>query len=185
MSTKAVEPNPDPLWTPPGDVASAESSQTLLIEQYKLYVEMADRIAERRHSTNNFFLTINTALVGILGFIDKFPGADTHGDKLLWAIAVAGIPLNVLWFQIIDSYKKIAAIKWELVAEIEQHLVVRPYRLEWERAGKGKDAVRYRPFTHIEIAIPWLFVVLHSAILAQAIPWAVLFAKLGRVTADL
>ena len=35
--------------------------QNHLLEQYKLYVQMADKISERRQSANSFFLTVNTA----------------------------------------------------------------------------------------------------------------------------
>ena len=37
-----------------------------VLEQYKLYVEMADRISARRSTANTFFLTLNTLLVGAL-----------------------------------------------------------------------------------------------------------------------
>ena len=35
------------------------------LEQYKLYVEMADRISSRRQNANSFFLSINTAIVAL------------------------------------------------------------------------------------------------------------------------
>lgn len=35
--------------------------QDLLIEQYKLYVEMADRISARRAETNKFYISLLTA----------------------------------------------------------------------------------------------------------------------------
>jgi len=35
----------------------------LLMEQYKLYVEMMDKASERRNQANSFFLTMNTALI--------------------------------------------------------------------------------------------------------------------------
>ena len=37
-----------------------------LLEQYKLYVEMADRVSARRGLTNSFFLTLNTSVVAAL-----------------------------------------------------------------------------------------------------------------------
>src|SRR5215211_423888 len=43
--------------------------QNHLLEQYKLYVQMADKISERRQSANSFFLTINTALIAFLGLV--------------------------------------------------------------------------------------------------------------------
>jgi len=40
-----------------------------VIEIYKLYVEMADRISTRRQLANSFFLSINTAIVAIVGYV--------------------------------------------------------------------------------------------------------------------
>src|SRR5262245_9792406 len=45
--------------------------QNHLLEQYKLYVEMADRISQRRGTANTFFLTVNTAIIGALGTFIK------------------------------------------------------------------------------------------------------------------
>jgi hypothetical protein len=39
-----------------------EKHQAAILEQYKLYVEMAERISQRRGLTNTFFLTLNTAI---------------------------------------------------------------------------------------------------------------------------
>jgi len=40
-----------------------------LLEQYTLYVEMADRISHRRQNANGFGLSINTAILGIVGLV--------------------------------------------------------------------------------------------------------------------
>jgi hypothetical protein len=40
-----------------------------ILEQYKIYVEMADRISSRRNLANVFFLTINTTLITVVGFL--------------------------------------------------------------------------------------------------------------------
>jgi len=34
-----------------------------LFEQYKLYVDLADRISQRRSTANSFFITANAALL--------------------------------------------------------------------------------------------------------------------------
>ena len=44
-----------------------ESYQAHSLEIYKLYVQMADNISARRQSANSFFLTVNTAIIGIVG----------------------------------------------------------------------------------------------------------------------
>ena len=45
------------LW----NVAPSDKLPDGLLEQYKIYVEMADRISARRGLANTFFLTLNTA----------------------------------------------------------------------------------------------------------------------------
>ena len=43
-----------------------ENYQDHLLEQYKLYVEMADRVSQRRDQSNRFYVTIISALVALL-----------------------------------------------------------------------------------------------------------------------
>lgn len=38
-----------------------------LFEQYKLYIQSAEKISDRRQNANNYFITINTALISFLG----------------------------------------------------------------------------------------------------------------------
>ncbi len=47
--------------TPASFGGGQERYQAVLLEQYKLYVEMADRVSARRALANTFFLTLNTA----------------------------------------------------------------------------------------------------------------------------
>ena len=49
-------------------IENKELYQNHIIEQYKVYVEMADRISARRNLTNIFFLTLNTTILGAIGF---------------------------------------------------------------------------------------------------------------------
>jgi len=50
----------DSLWNE--DAATTRSDVNLVMDQYKLYVEMADRVSARRSLANTFFLTLNTAI---------------------------------------------------------------------------------------------------------------------------
>ena len=40
---------------------------------------------------------------------------------------------------------------------MEQHLPLAPYDAEWEAVGRGEDSKLYKPFTHVEMVIPWYF----------------------------
>ncbi|MGW1594955.1 RipA family octameric membrane protein [Streptomyces sp. NPDC002343] len=50
-----------------GSPAPEQQAETLL-DLYKLAVEMADRVSARRGTANAFFLSVQTALVTVLGF---------------------------------------------------------------------------------------------------------------------
>ena len=65
-----------------------ESYQAHSLEIYKLYVQMADNISARRQSANSFFLTVNTAIIGIVGYVGGTSG------KWNWIISLAGLVLS-------------------------------------------------------------------------------------------
>lgn len=134
-----------------------------LLEQYKLYVGMADKISERRQSANAFFLAVNTALISMLSIIRAKGG--TSGSNLWYLfVSVAGMLLCYTWYRLVRTYKDLNSGKYRVVHAIEQYLPVRPYDAEWTALGEGKDENRYLPFTHIEVAVPWVFVVLYGTI---------------------
>lgn len=146
---------------------SREKHQAHLFEQYKLYVEMADRISSRRQTANSYFLSINAALLGFVGYVGT---KDTGG--YLWLVAPAGIALSYLWYRLICSYRDLNAAKFKVIHEIERRLPVSPYDAEWEAMGRGNNPKLYKPFTHIETGVPWVFVVLHVLAMVLSFPWA-------------
>lgn len=145
-----------------------ERFQDHCLEIYKLYVETADKISERRQSANSFFLSINTAIIGLISYLQA--GSDTKpflGFCLL--ISISGMAICYMWYRLILSYKQINSSKFKVVHQIEEHLPLSPYDAEWEMLGRGEDPKRYLPFTHIEILVPWVFFGLHTVVLLKAI----------------
>lgn len=135
-----------------------------LLEQYKLYVEMADRISQRRQTANTFFLSINTLLVTLSGF---FVTHIEKGSEYLWLffVGIAGIILCFYWYKQIRSYKDLNSAKFIVIHEIELFLPIRPYDAEWTAVGMGQNEKHYLPFTHIELQIPWVFLWLYIAMM--------------------
>lgn len=141
--------------------------QNNLLEQYKLYVQMADKISERRQSSNSFFLTINTTLIAFLGLVAR-PDVGSSPDvtanpPLPWVLIVsaAGVMLCYTWYRLVRSYNGLNAGKFEVVHTIESRLPSSPYDAEWKAVGEGKDPKLYLPFTHVEVRIPWVFAALY------------------------
>jgi len=125
------------------------------LEIYKMYVERADAISSRRESANTFFLSVNTVLIGLIGYLDN----TQQCTKL--AIGVAGVILCYFWYRLLLSYKGLNSAKFQVVHEMEKILPLSPYDAEWEVLGRGKKSDLYKPFTHIEIVVPWVFLALH------------------------
>ncbi len=61
-----------------------EKYQEHVLELYKLYVQSAESISSRRQSANSFYLTVNTAIIGVAGYI--ISESASYG----WAIAWQG-----------------------------------------------------------------------------------------------
>jgi hypothetical protein len=158
-----------------------EHYQNHLLEQYKLYVQMADKISERRQSANSFFLTVNTAVLAFLGIV-VIPAVDGNSlgalasRPLSWALVVsaAGITLCYFWYRLVRSYKGLNSGKFKVVHALEARLPSSPYDAEWEAIGRGKKPELYLPFTKVEVRIPWVFALLYVAFAAWNVIQAVL-----------
>src|SRR5438128_339785 len=134
-----------------------------LLEQYKLFVEMTDKISERRQATNNFFVTLNSGIITALGIAFPHSEGKITGDWYIF-ISVLGVLLCASWYHLIRSYRCLNEGRFEVIHEIEKLLPVRPYTAEWAAVGEGRRSLAYRPFTEIEHNIPWIFAVLFVAI---------------------
>lgn len=138
-----------------------------LLDQYKIYVEMADRISNRRATANSYFLSVNSAILGFVGYLST---KDT--EQYLWLLAVAGIALSVLWEALITSYRNLNTAKFAVIHKIEKRLPISPYEAEWEAMGRGKNPKLYRPISHIELGVPYVFIALHAVVLLRTLPWS-------------
>lgn len=146
------------------------------LEIYKTYLEMADRISERREKANSFFLAVNTALVALLAK-DAFSSAAVAHRTLEVLVPLAAMVLCYLWHRIVRSYRDLNSAKFKVVHEIENQLPLRPYDAEWESVERGKNPALYLPFTHVESLVPWLFMTMHAVIALSSIPWGILFCR--------
>ena len=128
-----------------------------LLEQYKLYVEMADRISQRRGAANTFFLTFNTAVVGALaGFFKDVPA------EVSVTVFIAAAVLSIAWGVLLRSYRNLNTAKFEVIGVLEERLPANPYyKAEWKALGEGKDLRRYIPLSAIETVVPAVFFLIY------------------------
>jgi hypothetical protein len=133
-----------------------EKYHSHLIEQYKLYVEMVDRLSARRVLVNNSFITLNGA--GAIAFAAA-PTSFGGGSAVFFqaAITLVCILLSVLWRETIVYYRHLSDAKFRVIQEMEELLPARPYTVEHEYFI-GRRKAKLTPFTRglseMEVYIP-------------------------------
>ena len=138
--------------------SSEDQYRDHILEQYKQYVEMADRISSRRDIANTFFLTLNGLALGSAGALIEKGYTLSAKWALIFPLAVLWL-LCFFWNRLINSFKQLNGVKFYIVGELETRLPASPYRkAEWETLlMEGKDRKVYWPLTHVESKIPLIF----------------------------
>lgn len=137
-----------------------------LLDQYKLYVEMADRISQRRATANTYFLSLNSAILAFVGYLSV-----KETGEHMWMLALGGIALSGLWRVLIISYSNLNTAKFKVIHKIEKRLPISPYEAEWIAMGEGNDPTLYRPISHIEQGVPLVFIALHAIVFMRTFTW--------------
>lgn len=148
---------------------NADPSTMLLLEQYKIFVEMADRNSERRGLTNKFYITILTGLLALTSWAVSNTVFCDFINALLLLIAILGLILCGIWFININSYKQMNQAKFAVIHEMEKHLPFPCYEREWENLERGKNRKKYVPYTKIERYIPLVLAVPYGVLLVMAV----------------
>jgi hypothetical protein len=149
--------------TPPKEYSG--DYQEHLVEQYRLYVEMSDRVSARRALSNTFFLAANTLLLSLISVLSRFLLQQSLFSTIISILVLAGpIAFCLMWRALLSSYQKLNAAKFEVISELESRLPASPFDYEWGKLGRGKDLEKYRPLTSVERAVPLIFVAMYSVL---------------------
>ena len=145
--------------------------QEHLLEEYKLYVEMADRVSQRRAVANSFFLALHTAVFGLSVGLSGLSSGQIENQAAGLVASLFGFPFTYVWYRVLKSYCQLNTAKFKVVHELEAKLPVAPYDNEWEKAGRGEDPELYVPLTVVEGWVPKVFAIgyLAAVVLAMAL----------------
>ena len=139
-----------------------DNYDSVLLEQWKTCVEMANSNTEKRTNSNNIFITINAALLAVVSFSLDYKSI---------ILSVVGIAVCIVWLYSIENYKKLSSVKYHIVNEIEDRLPLAPFSYEWEKLNNEK---KYIGLTRIEKVLPWLFAFVYViSILWPILKWIV------------
>lgn len=132
--------------------------KNILLEQYKTYVESADKISDRRINVNTFFITLNSALITVMTVFFS-------NTYLLLLLAFLGIIFSILWFLNLKNYKQINSCKFDIIQQIEKYLPINLYKTEWNILTKTKSNKKYIPVSKLEMLLPFIFILIFTAII--------------------
>ena len=125
---------------------------------FQLYLGTAEKVSDRRALANTWMLSVNSAIIGLYGYLqaDKIPNL----QKPLWLLAIpaAGAIVSVAWTSLLSSYRKLNRAKFAVLQELETGLGdVAPFKKERELyKNDGRKSL-----SDAEVWIPGCFLVLY------------------------
>ena len=134
---------------------------------FELYLATAEKVSDRRAGANAWMLSVNSALVGLYGYLaaDK-PSVDAMQKSIwLWAIPAAGIIVCLAWAVLLTSYKQLNAAKFEVLQELETGFAIQPFAREHAAYRKHKRI----PLSSLERLIPIAFAALYALMCAASL----------------
>ncbi len=143
------------------------------LEQYRIYIHIFNSTNDRRNKANEFFLGLNTAIIGVLGYLETKGHTSNNSIIFLFAPFV-GIAICYSWFQIIKTYRNINRAKFQVIHNVEKSLPISLFETEWELLKKGKKENKYFPLSLTERKIPIIFIFLYMAIFISSLPLTII-----------
>lgn len=141
-----------------------QTSQEHLLEQYKLYIEMMDRVTARRGQANQFYLSLLSALLGVLTLFADSQKNLAYSKTLFLLLSLLGLILCISWWITIHSYKQLNYLKFKVIYEMEEELPFPCYQREWE-IEKSDQTVNYQRLSKVEKLIPILLGIIYTILL--------------------
>ena len=143
------------------------------LEQYRIYLHVFNDTSDRRYKYNEFFLGLNTIIMGVMGYLEA---KDISHAPIIFVLApLVGIAICFCWYKLIVSFSQLNRAKFKIIHMLEKKLPANLFETEWELLGKGKDLRKYRPISSIERNIPIIFISFYIIIFLTNSPIIKLF----------
>ena len=152
------------------------SSESVMFEQYKMFVDTSENLVARRQTANRFFFSANALTMSAIGVGISLIG---DGDRLelivlgIFVLSVAGVLFCIAWRRLIQSFAQLNEGKFKVIHEIEKILPVALFTAEWYVLGEGKNPERYKSSTSTEKIVPMVLMVFYVIVAAIAVVFAV------------
>ena len=150
-------------------MTATDNGKEILLEQYKLYVEMADRVSARRIDANRFYSALMTGLLALIPIVLSQNQLRQFTTAILVSISILGMFLSFLWMVNITSYKQLNSLKFRVIHEMEKQLPFACYEREWEVLKEDGSKKRYLRLSTVEKYVPAAFSISYLVIFVFAL----------------
>ena len=143
--------------------------KAILLEQYKVFLQTSEDLVSRRQNVNNFYISINSAMITLFSFLVVFDISHTAKLLLGFFFSFIGIILSTSWIRTLNAYGNLNSSKMKIISSIEKQLPANLYDAEWAALSDILNKKKYVSFTANEKRIPTLFLMVYAVILASMI----------------
>lgn len=153
------------------------------LEEYKLFAESTQKLADRRQAITQTYLTVNTGIFTVLAFLIKDAGLRGYVLGLVSVpLFLVGIAVCIVWHRMINLYKVTISWRHDRLIEMEQRISnsYRMYEREAQRFVAGTKT--QFSFSRNELWLPRLFLLLYALYGLGLIVW---LSYLGAETSSL
>jgi len=150
------------------DITKVIFSQTFSEKAHQRQLEQAlndlmisgEYVNDRRQGLNNYFLSINSALLGAIGWVISTGLPHEARSAIILCVSGFGLTLCRLWLQLLKAYLGISKSKIAIVEELEDKAAVRPFTAQYE-LGKANS---YPGLNILESKVAQAFLIAHCVI---------------------
>lgn len=140
-----------------------------LLEQYKQYTDIADRITQRRDQANVFYFSLVSALFAFISYIFQKGTINANNAIILAVISALGALICSSWYLYVMSKKELKRVKYRVISEMEKCLPYPCYTREKQMIDEGRTNGKYTAVRAIEAYIPAILAMAYVVLLVYAV----------------
>lgn len=160
-----------------------DPKRQIVLEQYKSLVEDVGNIGQRYATSNGFYLSVLTALLGVLAYVGSGQSLEKINLLIIVLVAVFATVICWIWRETIAFYGRLFSAKFCLLKRLEAELEVPVYAEEAKLVYRERDpsdpckakegGKSFPPLTAHEAKVPkylgWFFLAIAAVALIGAV----------------
>jgi hypothetical protein len=141
-----------------------QETQMDKFEEYKFFTERVQHRSERRQQASQIYLTVNTAIFGVIALLIKDSGL------VGWNLVITASPLFfvgvlvcIIWSRIIQEFSRLIGWQYEQLREMEKQIKgsFKMHTKEWDEFYNPDKLKKSFSFSSLEARLPLIIIGLY------------------------